>query len=82
MSIEKSSGLIGNRTRDLPTCSTVPQPTTLSRFHILLSLHKYAGCRSCKGSKRYGRNVILNPNFLINILKLRYISLSNNKLSK
>jgi hypothetical protein len=28
-SIEKSNDLIGNRTRDLPTCSTVPQPTTL-----------------------------------------------------
>jgi hypothetical protein len=30
-SIEKSSDLIGNRTRDLPTCSTAPQPTTLLR---------------------------------------------------
>jgi hypothetical protein len=28
-SIEKSSDLIGNRTRDLQTCSIVPQPTTL-----------------------------------------------------
>jgi hypothetical protein len=27
--IEKSSDLIGNRTRDLPNCSVVPQPTTL-----------------------------------------------------
>jgi hypothetical protein len=26
-SIEKSNGLIGNRTRDIPTCSIVPQPT-------------------------------------------------------
>jgi hypothetical protein len=28
-SIEKSNDLIGNRTRDLPACSIVPQPTTL-----------------------------------------------------
>jgi hypothetical protein len=26
---KKSNYLIGNRTGDLPTCSTVPQPTTL-----------------------------------------------------
>jgi hypothetical protein len=30
-SIEKSNGVIGNRTRDLPTCSIVPKPTTLPR---------------------------------------------------
>jgi hypothetical protein len=29
--LKKSSGLIGNRTRDLPACSIMPQPTTLSR---------------------------------------------------
>jgi hypothetical protein len=29
--IEKSNGLIGNRTRDLPACSTVPQRSTLPR---------------------------------------------------
>jgi hypothetical protein len=30
-SIEKSNDHIGNRTRDLPVCSIVPQPTTLPR---------------------------------------------------
>jgi hypothetical protein len=30
-SIEKSNELIGNRIRDLPACSSVPQPTTLLR---------------------------------------------------
>jgi hypothetical protein len=30
-SIEKSSDLIGYQTRYLPTCSIVPQPTTLPR---------------------------------------------------
>jgi hypothetical protein len=28
---KKSNDLIGNRTRDLPACSIVPQPTTLPR---------------------------------------------------
>jgi hypothetical protein len=27
----KKKNLIGARTRDLPACSTVPEPTTLSR---------------------------------------------------
>ena len=31
MSIKISRDNIGNRTRDLPTCSAVPQPTTLPR---------------------------------------------------
>jgi hypothetical protein len=32
-SIETANNLIGNRTRDLPACSIVPQPTTLPRAH-------------------------------------------------
>jgi hypothetical protein len=32
-SIEKPNDLIGNRIRDFPACSTVPQPTTLPRAH-------------------------------------------------
>jgi len=31
MSMKNSNDTIGNRTRDLPTCSTVPQPTALPR---------------------------------------------------
>jgi hypothetical protein len=34
-SIEKSNGLIGNLTCDLPSCSIVPQPTTLPRAPLL-----------------------------------------------
>jgi len=34
--MKNSSDTIGNRTRDLPTCSTVPQPTTLPRAPIKL----------------------------------------------
>jgi hypothetical protein len=33
-SIEKSGDLIGNRTRDFPVCSIVPQPTTLPRVPV------------------------------------------------
>jgi hypothetical protein len=29
--IEKSNGLTGNRTRDLPACGIVPQPSMLPR---------------------------------------------------
>jgi hypothetical protein len=29
--LKKSNNLIGNRTRNLPACSTVPQPSTLPR---------------------------------------------------
>jgi hypothetical protein len=35
---EKSDNLIGNRIRDLPTCSIVPQPTTLPRASELLNI--------------------------------------------
>jgi hypothetical protein len=48
-SIEKSNELIGNRTRDLPACSIVPQPTTLPRetgiyFKVLNSKEKSLSC--------------------------------------
>jgi hypothetical protein len=44
----KCSDLIGNRTRDLPACNIVPQPTTLPRdlpaeytcsFHVVLTVN-------------------------------------------
>jgi hypothetical protein len=36
MSMKKSNGTIGNRTRDLPVCSTVPQNET-NVMHILFN---------------------------------------------
>jgi hypothetical protein len=45
MSIEKSNGLIRNRTRDLPACSIVPQPTTLPRAPIY-NLGNENNCRN------------------------------------
>jgi hypothetical protein len=38
-SIEESNDFIGNRTRDLPACSIMPQPTTLPR--ALMALWRY-----------------------------------------
>ena len=47
MSMKNSNDTIGNRTRDLPTCSTVPQPSALPAacpllgcvFRIIILLH-------------------------------------------
>jgi len=36
MSMKNSSDIIGNRTRDLPACSAVPQPTAPPRAPFLL----------------------------------------------
>jgi hypothetical protein len=41
MSIKNSNDIIGNRTRDFPTCSAVPQPTAPPRVPIPLSGHSY-----------------------------------------
>ena len=38
MSMKNSSDTIGNRTRDLPTCSSVPQPTALRRVFVGVAL--------------------------------------------
>jgi hypothetical protein len=44
-SIEKSNILIGNRIRDLPACSIVPQPTTLPRAPYKIGLkNRVVGC--------------------------------------
>jgi len=39
MSMKNSNDTIGNRTRDLPACSAVPQPTALPRAPILPYIH-------------------------------------------
>jgi chorismate synthase len=36
MSMKKSNDTIGNRTRDLPTCSALPQPTALLRAPVVV----------------------------------------------
>jgi len=38
MSMKKSNDTIGNRTRDLPTCSAVPQPTAPPRAPNILNI--------------------------------------------
>ena len=37
MSMKNTNGTVGNRTRDLPACSAVPQPTAPPRASSLLS---------------------------------------------
>jgi len=36
MSMKKSNDTIGNRNRDLPTCSAVPQPTAPPRAPVVV----------------------------------------------
>jgi hypothetical protein len=56
-SIEKFNGRIGNRNRDLPACSRVPQATTLRRvpcnekhFLLLFGLWGYWHCGALKSN--------------------------------
>jgi hypothetical protein len=42
--LKKSSNLIGNRTRDLPPCSILPQPTTLPRAPQSIINHNSNDC--------------------------------------
>jgi hypothetical protein len=46
-SIEKFNDLVGNRTRDLPVCSIVPQPTTLLRRPEKVMTMNYIVCLEC-----------------------------------
>ena len=41
MSMKNSNDTTGNRTRDLPTCSVVPQPTALPRAPIYIYIYIY-----------------------------------------
>ena len=41
MSLKKSNGTNGNRTRDLPACSTVPQPTAPPSANLLVKCCEY-----------------------------------------
>ena len=49
MSMKNSSDTIGNRTRDLPACSAVPQPTTPPRTPITIKMITYEFSSECKG---------------------------------
>ena len=41
LSMPNSNDTIGNRTRDLPACSTVPQPTAPSRVPVIMKKDYY-----------------------------------------
>ena len=61
-SMKNSNGTIGNRTRDLPTCSAVPQPTAPPRtqpnsmYVIIIIL-----CASIDKTEMYNRNRLQVP---------------------
>jgi hypothetical protein len=65
-STEKSNNLIAIRTRDLPACSIVPQPTTLPRAPTPLGTHRierWVGPRSSdknshKGSMLFAQTMV------------------------
>ena len=44
MSMENSNYIIGNRTRDLPACSAVPQPTATPRAPNVMQSGAYIPC--------------------------------------
>jgi len=46
MSMKNSNDTMGNRTRDLPTCSAVPRPTALLRAPVFVG--STIICRLCK----------------------------------
>jgi hypothetical protein len=52
--MKNSNDTIGNRTRDLPACSAVPQPTAPARAPVgkVISL-KYHVCQTGSYEKRY-----------------------------
>jgi hypothetical protein len=66
-SIEKSNDLIGIRTRDLPACSVVPQPTTYQISHetIILKNRKefylieYNGMQAGENQPAFRRDIQL-----------------------
>jgi len=43
MSMKKFNDNIGNRTRDLPACSAVPQPTALPRAPVVVLVDTIVG---------------------------------------
>jgi hypothetical protein len=67
--MKNSSDTIGNRNRDLPVCSAVPQPTGLPRDpqHTYPALKKW-NCTSCHMSQIYPSRHTLNAALDILIL--------------
>jgi hypothetical protein len=52
MSMKKSNDTIGNRTRDLPACSAVPQPNALPRAPSVTSIKTNLPSPAAKCSDR------------------------------
>jgi hypothetical protein len=58
--MKDSNGIIGNRSRDLPTCSAVPQPTALPRAPSRNNNRIYEGSNN-------------SPNLNFEFLKLKFL---------
>ena len=60
--MRNSNGTVGNRTRDLPTCSAVPQPTALPRAPFLIFIvRKYKTLVNITYLKRLAATPMLLP---------------------
>jgi hypothetical protein len=65
MSMKNSSDTIGNRTRDLPTCSSVPQPTTSPRTPFIGSpVSKFNACLVIGSDVKRPKALILDKQIL------------------
>ena len=68
MSMKNSSDTIGNRTRDLPACSAVPQPTALPRAPIYIYIY------ILKPAQELRLILFLCYDFLADIIRARFLS--------
>jgi len=58
MSMKISSDTIGDRSRDLPACSAMPQPTGLGIILNYGLVHFYLECSGFRPNGRYGLNTV------------------------
>jgi hypothetical protein len=61
MQMKNSIDIIGNRTRDLPTCSAVPQPTALPGAPLFTGRHKNKQFSSAKLGFEVSASIQVGP---------------------
>jgi hypothetical protein len=59
MAMKKLNEIIGNRTRALPACNTVPQRTALPR-----AAHENSDCQKIEGGRALGKSFSRNEDSL------------------
>jgi hypothetical protein len=70
MSMKNFSDIIGNRTRDLPTCSAVPQPTAppaACPFYMMIDVKNYTNKNRSFRQKRDNRAVMFDVMICCNL---------------